>query len=318
MKVLSVIVPAYNVEKYINRCLDSLVYNEKCLDDIETIVVDDGSLDDTYKIVKNYEKKYPGSVRVIRKENGGHGSTINVGLELASGSYVKVLDGDDWFNIFDMPEFINKLSNESADIVVTNYKRVLLYEEKEKCFNFSRNVSSGGSYKISDAVEEINGADFFFKFSMPSMAIKTEVLKKAWGEGLPEKRFYVDQLFVAKVLMAANTYAVYNLDIYRHFIGRSDQSIGVTGFYNHRFDHEFVLKILLSMYNEIQDESKKDILRQQLVLMIETQYKIYCHRRGLMKKDRKELLRFDKFLKTNYDEIYKIKTVSISMLRRIR
>ena len=313
MKILSVIIPAYNVEKYIQRCLDSLVFNEKCLKDLDVIVVDDGSQDQTYEIARQYEEKYPDSVRVIKKENGGHGSTINLGLERANGKYIKILDGDDWLNIFDLPEFVNRLTKEKADVVVTNYRRVLLYKEKERYFEFSQNTQDGKVCEIDDAVKEIKGADFFFRFSMPSMTVKTEVLKRVWGEGLPEKRFYVDQLFVAKVLLSADTYIIYNLDIYRH-----DQSIDAAGFYRHRFDHEFVLKLMLEMYKTTKNKSKKEILKRQLILMLETQYQIYFYKRSLFKKDRKELMRFDKFLRENYNDLYKVKTTRINVLRRIR
>ncbi len=94
-KILTVVIPAYNIEKYIENCLDSFVIPE-VLEDLEVLIVNDGSKDRSADLAAAYEKRYPNSFRVINKENGGHGSTINRGLLEASGKYFKVVDGDDW------------------------------------------------------------------------------------------------------------------------------------------------------------------------------------------------------------------------------
>ena len=94
-KILTVTVPSYNVEKFLENTLDSFV-DERVLDDIEVLIVDDGSKDKTAEIGRKYEEKYPDTFRVISKENGGHGSTINRGIGEAKGKYFKVVDGDDW------------------------------------------------------------------------------------------------------------------------------------------------------------------------------------------------------------------------------
>ena len=103
-KVLTIVVPAYNVEKYLKNCLDSFV-DVNILNSIEILVVDDGSTDKTADIAKNYEKKYPNSFRLLSKENGGHGSTINYAIPRASGKYFKVVDGDDWVDKKHLPAF---------------------------------------------------------------------------------------------------------------------------------------------------------------------------------------------------------------------
>ena len=95
-KILTVSIAAYNVEKYIQNALESLLVNN--IDDLEILVEDDGGTDNTANIVKEYEKKYPGIVKLVQKENGGYGSTINKSIELAQGKYFKQLDGDDWYD----------------------------------------------------------------------------------------------------------------------------------------------------------------------------------------------------------------------------
>ena len=83
---ISVIVPVYNVEKYIGKCLDSLV--NQTLSDIEIIVVNDGSHDNSQKIIDKYVKRYPDKIKSYIKENGGQGSARNYGLEKANGEYI--------------------------------------------------------------------------------------------------------------------------------------------------------------------------------------------------------------------------------------
>lgn len=122
-KILTVTVPSYNVEKFLENTLDSFV-DERVLDDIEVLIVDDGSKDKTAEIGRKYEEKYPDTFRVISKENGGHGSTINRGIGEAKGKYFKVVDGDDWVDQDGFAELIQRLKTCDADYVFTNYYEV--------------------------------------------------------------------------------------------------------------------------------------------------------------------------------------------------
>ena len=107
MKLLSFVVPSYNSEKYLNKCVDSLL---KGGEDVEIIIVNDGSKDNTIKIAREYEEKYPSIIKVVDKENGGHGSGINSGLEVATGLYFKCVDSDDWVDE-DALKKLKKLNN---------------------------------------------------------------------------------------------------------------------------------------------------------------------------------------------------------------
>ncbi len=121
--ILSILIPVYNTEKYIRRCMDSLLVPE-VNDDIEVLVVSDGSKDDWVHIVKEYVERYPDTVVLVGvKENGGHGSTINVGIEKARGKYFRVLDSDDWFNTTEFVKFVTRLKDEDADLVVCDYRK---------------------------------------------------------------------------------------------------------------------------------------------------------------------------------------------------
>ena len=133
MKALTILIPVYNTEKYIKRCLDSLIVSE-IMDDIEILVVNDGGKDHSVEIIQKYVDSYPETVRLIDKENGGHGSTINAGIKEAKGKYFRVLDSDDWFNSTDFVKFVNRLKSEDADLVVCDYRKEHTYNSKSEYF----------------------------------------------------------------------------------------------------------------------------------------------------------------------------------------
>ena len=131
MKVLSIAIPVYNTENYIKRCVDSLAIQD-IINDIEIILVNDGSKDNSIKIMNEYKAKYPESIIVVDKENGGHGSTINKALSIATGKYFRVLDSDDWFDSKNFVTFVNKLKDEDVDLIITNYRKEYVYDETRK------------------------------------------------------------------------------------------------------------------------------------------------------------------------------------------
>lgn len=119
MKLLTISIAAYNVEKYLEKALTSMICSPTAMEKLEVIIEDDGSTDGTLSIAKKYEKLYPDVYRAIHKENGGYGSTINNSIVLAQGKYFKQLDGDDWFDTENIEQFLNWLSAVDADFVVT-------------------------------------------------------------------------------------------------------------------------------------------------------------------------------------------------------
>ena len=303
MKTLSIAIPSFNVEKYLQRCLDSLLYDESIHELLDVIIVNDGSVDNTLKIAKYYENKYS-CVSVVDKKNGGHGSTVNAALRIAKGKYFKVIDSDDWVNIFDFPDFVKSLSEENADIIVTNYRRDILYDNSVDKFVFTNSDTAELNIDTIDNLK--NKENFFFEFSMHSMAVKTESLKNVWGKGLLENTFYVDQQYVALSLLCAKTYRLKNYDIYRYFIGRPDQSMNPESFYKHRKDHERVLMWLLELYDSRELSNKeylKNVLKKQVTLMLKTHYRIYNTKNH--KKSINELKAFDRFLSKTYPDIKK-------------
>ena len=175
MKV-SVIVPVYNVEKYIDKCLDSLV--NQTLKEIEIIVVNDGSPDNSQKIIDEYVKKYPDKIKSYIKENGGQGSARNLGLEHSKGEYISFVDSDDWLDYNALEKMYNIAKKEKSDIVICDI--IDHYIEKEiyhNCTKYSSiyNVTPSACNKIFKK-DVINNLKFLSKLWYEDFNFTTKVL----------------------------------------------------------------------------------------------------------------------------------------------
>lgn len=300
MKLLSIVIPTYNVEKYLKRCLDTLVYNEDIQNDLEILVVNDGSKDNSLKIAKEYEKKYD-SIKVIDKENGGHGSTINAGLKVATGKYFRVIDSDDWVNVVDFRNYMKDLKKLDCDVVLTNFSREFIYSGESVKYSYPEEIEFNKVYDLKSFDFSLFKDDYFF---MATTTYKTELLRKN-NFVLDEKMFYVDMEYVIFPITYVKNFILLDYDIYRYFIGRPDQSVNLSSFARNRKNHEFVLKKLIKFYTETNlPKNKKEYVKKILVLMANTHYIIYCKSGLLQRKDKKEIRTFDKFLKNTNDDLY--------------
>ena len=115
MKLLSVAVPCYNSQDYMEKCINSILVGGE---DVEILIVDDGSTDKTAEIADKYERDYPEIVRAIHKENGGHGDAVNTGYRNATGKYFKVCDSDDWLDVKACELLVNKAESDNATVRV--------------------------------------------------------------------------------------------------------------------------------------------------------------------------------------------------------
>lgn len=300
MKVLSVVIPTYNVEKYLRRCLDSLVYDESVLEDIELLVVNDGSKDNSLAIAKEYEKKYPKTIKVIDKENGGHGSTINAGLKVAKGEYFRVIDSDDWVNIDEFADYVRALKKCKADIVLTNYNKEMLYSGEIQTFDY-KNLEYNKEYNLNKFDYSILEDAYFY---MATSTIKTEKLRKAKLH-LDEKTFYVDMEYILLPFLEMDSMIYLDFNIYRYFIGRVEQSINIQSFVKNRSHHEKVVRRILEFYKTIDEkEPKREYIRKVVLQLLNTHYIIYCKAKLNDKKDIEEIRRFNAFLKNEYPDLF--------------
>ena len=223
MKLLSIAVPCYNSAAYMRHCIDTLLTGG---DQVEILIVDDGSTkDDTAAIADEYEARYPGICRAIHQENAGHGGAVNAGLRAATGIYFKVVDSDDWVNEEAYREVLETLTrfvygDETLDMLVTNFVYEKQGAKRKKVMN----------YRTALPQNEVIGWDKVKLFMvgqyilMHSVIYRTELLRQC-GLHLPEHTFYVDNIFVYQPLPHVKTLYYLNVNFYRYFIGRSDQSV---------------------------------------------------------------------------------------------
>ncbi len=300
-KILTILVPVYNTELYIKRCLDSILIKE-ILDDIEVLVVSDGSKDKSVDIINHYEKKYPNTIRLIEKENGGHGSTINKGIENATGKYFKVLDSDDWFNIIDFVKFVKKLKTETADLVVSNYKQIHVYNGQEVLYKYN-GLEEDKTYNFDNFNLELLNGEYFV---MATSTYKLEKLKEA-NVKLLEKTFYVDMQYNIQPILVVNTFTYYNLDIYRYYIGRKEQSVNIESFVKNKKYHEIVMKDLLNYYKKNKNQyskNKREYIEKILIYMLNTHYNIYCNYDKNYQETYRQIKEFDIYLKNTNKSLY--------------
>ncbi len=222
MKILSIVVPCYNSEDYMSRCIDSLL---KGGDETEIIIVDDGSTDSTYEIAERYREANPAIVRVVHKENGGHGSAVNAGLDAAQGLYFKVVDSDDFVReeaYLKILEIIRDYagSDHRLDMLISNYVYDKAGEKRHKVMQYRRFLPTGRIFTWKEAGHFTKGHYIL----MHSVIFRTKLLKQI-GLRLPEKCFYVDNLYVFEPLPYVEN--IYYLDqvFYDYCIGREDQSV---------------------------------------------------------------------------------------------
>ena len=223
IKLLSIVVPSYNSQDYLRHCLDTVVLGGQ---EVEVIVVDDGSTDSTAEIAREYCSRFPGIVRLEQKENGGHGSAVNRGLEVATGTYFKVVDSDDWLDTTDYRSVLSLLrSIGSVDLLITNYVYEYSYNGKHKVMRYS-NVFPQGKVITWDSMHRFH---FDQLMLMHSLFYRTELLREC-GLKLPEHTFYVDNLVAYLPLPYVKSLIYLDCSPYHYLIGRPGQSVNTRGY----------------------------------------------------------------------------------------
>ena len=222
-KLITFAVPCYNSAAYMRHCIETLL---SAGERAEIILVDDGSVkDDTPAICDEYAAKYPTIVKAIHQENGGHGEGVNQGIRNATGLYYKVVDSDDWLDTEALKKVLDKLAvlvehHTAPDLMICNY----VYEHVED--GTSHTVRYTNVFPKDRLFDWVHVGHFRpdQNLLMHSVIYRTEILR-ACGMELPKHTFYVDNIFVYQPLPQVKTIYYMNLDLYRYFIGREDQSV---------------------------------------------------------------------------------------------
>ena len=222
MKTITFAVPCYNSEAYMNKCVDSLLTGG---DDIEIILINDGSKDGTAAIADAYAEKYPAIVRVIHQENGGHGEGVNQGLRHATGMYYKVVDSDDWVNEDALRQVLDKLRSfvqreKPLDLMIANYVYEHVEDDTQKVMRYTNAFPQNTVFRWED-MKSFYPSQYLL---MHSVIYRTEMLRGT-GMELPKHTFYVDNIFVYQPLPDVKSIYYMDVDLYRYFIGRADQSV---------------------------------------------------------------------------------------------
>ena len=222
MKLLSVTVPCYNSQAYMRNCVDSLLEGGEL---VEILIVDDGSKDDTAKIADEYAAKYPTIVKAIHQENSGHGGAVNTGIKNATGLYFKVVDSDDWVNAEAYHKILDKLEEitggpQVLDMMISNFVYEKQGAKRKKIMRYKKYMPEGEIFTW----KEMGRMPLGKYILMHSVIYRTGLLREC-GLELPTHTFYVDNLFVYQPLPSVRTMYYMDVNFYRYFIGREDQSV---------------------------------------------------------------------------------------------
>lgn len=260
MKYISFAIPCYNSQDYMAHAIESILPGGE---DVEIIIVNDGSKDRTSEIAHEYMEKYPTIVKVVDKENGGHGDAVNSGLTHATGKYFKVVDSDDWVDEEALLKVLDTIKGfvkdeSEVDMVIANYVYEKVGMTHKKVIRYDNVLPENQIFKW----EDIGHFRLDQYILMHSVIYRTEMLKLCQLE-LPKHTFYVDNIYVYYPLPHVRTLYYMNVDLYRYFIGREDQSVNEKVMISRIDQQLFVTKKMISMYELRLIGSKK--LRKYMV-----------------------------------------------------
>ncbi|MCQ2509989.1 MAG: glycosyltransferase family 2 protein [Lachnospiraceae bacterium] len=223
MKLLTVAIPCYNSESYMRNCIESLLIGGE---EVEILIVDDGSVkDNTAQIADEYEEKYPSIIRAIHQPNKGHGGAVNTGIANATGVFFKVVDSDDWVDPDAYKQVLDTLRSfvegpEMPDLLLCNY----VYEKEgakhKKVMRYTRMFPKNRIFGWKD-LKRIPVSKYVL---MHSMIVRTQLLRDVKLQ-LPEHTFYVDNIFAFVPYSMIQTMYYLDVNLYRYYIGRPDQSV---------------------------------------------------------------------------------------------
>ncbi len=258
-KQISIIIPTYNMEKYIGKCLDSLLIPE--FDKVEVLVVNDGSKDKSSEIAHSYADRYPDSIRVIDKPNGNYGSCVNAALPLCTGRYVKVLDADDTFETKAFSNYVKELSNRNEDVIFNDY--TLAFEGKADVLKptfFQLGYKTDKSYTFEEVYRYII-SDLHMHCIAYKLANIIE-MKYLQTEGVS----YTDNEWIYAPMCLAKSFAFINAGyLYRYLLGREGQTVDPSLTLKRIGDHFEVIKTQTVFYEKAEVNGlRKEYLETQL------------------------------------------------------
>lgn len=293
MKLLSIAVPSYNSEAYMRKTIDHLVVGGE---EVEVLVIDDGSKDNTLKVAQEYEEKYPGIVRAIHQKNKGHGGAVNTGMREATGEYFKVCDSDDYFEFDAFMSLLTVIRESVAnanepDVIITNYVYDKQGAKHKKIMDYTGRFPENTVFTWNDIKRPLKMSQYVL---MHSLTYRLQLLREN-KTTLPEHCFYVDNLMAFQPLIHAKTLYYLNVDLYMYYIGRQDQSVNEKVMLG-RLDQQLkVTKLMIDEYQPhlVVEKSHMNYLVHYMGIMM-TVSSILLMRKGTKEalRDRNELWKY--------------------------
>lgn len=300
-KILTVIIPTYNMSAYLRRCLDSLLVSTVVRPLLEVLVINDGSKDNSSEIAHEYETKYPNTFRVIDKENGNYGSCINRGLKEANGKYIRVLDADDWFDTNELNKFILQLKDVDVDMILTPYNIVDNSGKITNKMNYE-DISFGDIFLFQ------NYSNISVYLAMHSLTYRTELLRNinyVQTEGIS----YTDNEWVFFPQHFVQTCVYIPFIIYNYVVGREGQTIDPKVLAKNASHNEKLVRSMIKFSNSLVDLNKNTYSNQRLENQI-AYLTMLVYRTCLILQDKESwdnefLKSFDMFIYKERNKIYK-------------
>lgn len=267
MKLLTIAIPCYNSQEYMSHAVESALCGGE---DVEIILINDGSTDDTLKIGMDYQKQYPDIIKIIDQENKGHGGAVNAGIANAGGLFFKVLDSDDWLDKKALQEVLDKLKEiiskgQSLDMLITNYVYEKVTEVKKKVIRYRSAMPENVLFNWND-VKQFKHGQYIL---MHSVIYRTRLLYDC-NLLLPEHTFYVDNIFVYQPLPFVKNMYYMDLNLYRYFIGRENQSVTEANMIKRIDQQLFVNKLMIDCCDvmSLKNHKLKDYMIKYLTIMM--------------------------------------------------
>ena len=222
-KVLTIVIPTYNMERYLGRCLSSLIVDDDLMQDLEVLVINDGSKDKSSEIAHEFEQKYPKTFHVIDKENGNYGSCINRGLTEARGKYIKVLDADDWFDTKNFIKFLTQLQMIDVDCIMSDMQEI---DERGDCvLNATYSLPKEEIFPIDDLLN-IRYPEGMWMHCVTYSTENLRAINYHQTEGIS----YTDQEWIFLPMAICKTIYYFPKVVYYYLVGRNGQTVSLDVF----------------------------------------------------------------------------------------
>ncbi|MDH8701840.1 glycosyltransferase involved in cell wall biosynthesis [Dysgonomonadaceae bacterium PH5-43] len=292
-KILSIVIAAYNMEQLLPRCLDSLLKNPN--EEVEIIVINDGSKDNTLDVAISYQSKYSHIVRVIDKPNGGWGTAINRGIIEAQGKYLKTLDSDDWFDSIALDDFIKLIKKIDADLIATSFTQI--FEDKQNKKYVYDNAICNREMLLSDYFKMNNYSKFL---PIQALCIKTKILQN--NKFKLSDRYYTDIEYNLIPLTYVDTIYFSKINLYQYYLSREGQSVSLQGYKKNWLDYVRMCEKLVLFYEENKTTISEDTLKmyiQDTKNVVRFSYELLLSPRYSTPDDnrKQEAILFDSFLR---------------------